>query len=140
MNVPTLFSLDGHNTRPQPRKRVRAVSSGRYRAMREDGALSRRAADVLRELAAFYNKRAYWPTVQELTFWMFNTGDLPRLDSRLIAPRITELSRGVMNRETREYVGGGVIEALPARRCRVAGSHAHPWRIREQGATFRVSE
>src|SRR5262249_11348914 len=95
--------------------------------------LSACAARVLRELAAYYNRRAVWPTCGELTRWMFEHADVARDDPRLVAPRLTELSRG---RRTRpgEYAGGHVIEALPVRRCHVTGATAHPWRIREKGS------
>jgi hypothetical protein len=124
----------------RPRKRVRAVSKAQYAALRDGDRLSKRAADVLRELAAFYNRRAYWPTAAELTRWMFKHRDLPRDDSRLIAPRLTEFSRGVKDRKTGVYHGGGVIENLPARPCQVAGKKAHPLRITEAGAKFVVGQ
>ncbi len=124
----------------RPRKRVRAVSKAQYAHLRDGQQLSGRTADVLRELAALYNRRAEWPTVGELALWMFEHKDLPRNDSRLIAPRVTELCRGVMDRETRVYAGGGVIELLPARPCKVAGSKAHPLRITEAGAKFVVGQ
>jgi len=124
----------------RPRKRVRQVSKGQYAALRDGDRLSGRTADVLRELAAFYNRRASWPTVQELTTWMFERGDLPRNDSRLIAPRLTELCRGIKDRQTGEYRGGGVIESLPARPCAIAKTKAHPLRITEIGAKFMVGQ
>jgi hypothetical protein len=121
-----LADVDRHE---RPHKRVRAVSKAVYRELCDSGRLSQRTADTLRCLAAYYDAWEVWPTVAELALWMWQHKDLPRPDSRLCAPRITELSRGVKNRTTGAYEGGGVIEALPARPCRVAGSKAHPWRV-----------
>ncbi len=111
----------------RPRKRVRQVSRGTYAELRDSGQLAKREGDVLRELAAFYNRRAQWPTVGELTLWMFEHGDIPRNDTRLVAPRMTELCR------THQ-----VVEPLPARPCAVLGSKAHSWRVTEAGAKFAV--
>lgn len=113
----------------RPRKRVRQVSVSAYAELRDSGRLSKRTADVFRELAAYYNRKADWPTVHELARWMFEHGDLPRLDARLIAPRMCELSKGIQNRTTKVFHGGGLIDALPARPCAVAKTKAHPWRI-----------
>jgi hypothetical protein len=138
MTQPSL--LDAVARQERPRKRVRAVSRAQYAALRDGNQLSKRAADVLRELAAFYNRTAYWPTAAELTRWMFEHRDLPRDDSRLIAPRLTEFSRGVKDRTTGVYRGGGLVDNLPARPCQVAGKKAHPYRITEAGAKFVVGQ
>jgi hypothetical protein len=118
----------------RPRKRVRQVSRAQYAELRDSDQLGTRAADVLRNLAAFYNRRADWPTAPELTQWMLEAGELPRLDFNLVRPRLTELCIGRHDAATGQLVGGGVIETLPRRQCRVTGRSAHPWRVREIGS------
>ena len=132
--------LDALAREGRPRKRVRAVSKTVYAELRDGDRLTERQHQVLTAIAAIYNATQVWPTRAEIAAWMFAHGRLPRPDHALIAPRLTELSRGVMNRQTRQYVGGGVIEPLPVRPCRVAETQAHPWRVTEAGARFRIGE
>jgi hypothetical protein len=134
---PRLPEFDAQTLRQQ-RKRVRAVSKGQYAHLRDTGKLSKRTADVLRSIAAMFNRTQVWPTRGELAAYMHGRGDIARPDPSLIAPRLTELSRGVMDRVTRVYQGGGVIEVLPKRPCAIAQTPAHPWRVTEAGAKYRV--
>jgi hypothetical protein len=130
--------LDAVQRDEKPRKQVRKVSRQQYAELRDSDRLSAGQHAVLTAIAAIYNSRQDWPTRAEIATWMFEHGRLPRNDVSLIAPRLTELSRGLMNRKTRVYEGGGVIEALPGRPCRIAQTAAHPWRIVEVGARFRI--
>ena len=133
----TLPEFDAR-ARRRIRKNVRKVSKHQYAVLRDGDQLSKRAADVLRSIAAMYNHWQVWPTRGELAAYMHERGDLPRPDPSLIAPRLTEFSIGIKDRDTGAYVGGGVIEALPKRPCRIAKTPAHPWRITEKGAGWRV--
>lgn len=132
--------LTGLERVERPRKRVRAVSKAQYAELRDTDRLSQGQHAVLTAIAAIYNATQTWPTRGEIACWMFEHGRLPRADHALIAPRLTELSRGVMNRKTRQYLGGGVIEPLPKRPCRIAQTTAHPWRIVEVGARFQIGQ
>ena len=125
MNQPNFLDVVAREERP--RKRVRAVSKAVYAELRDSERLSKREADVLRELAAYYNRRAEWPTVGELTAWMHEHRDIPRNDTRLVAPRMTALCRTHR-----------IVEPLPARPCAVLGSKAHGWRVTEAGARHLV--
>lgn len=129
--------FDSRTLRRQ-RKKVRQISKGQYAILRDTDRLSKRAADVLHALAAMYNHWQEWPTRGELAAYMHRQGDLPRPDPSLIAPRLTEFSRGIQDRVSGVYAGGGVIEALPKRPCRIAKTPAHPWRITEAGAIYRL--
>jgi hypothetical protein len=127
---PSLLDLPFREERP--RKRVRLVSKDVYRELRDSDRLGTRAADVLRSLAAFYNRHQDWPTAPELTRWMVEHGDLPREDFNLVRPRLTEMCVGrIVDGMT---VGGGVLDVLPRRVCRVTGQPAHPWKVREAGS------
>lgn len=137
MMQPSLLDVVARQERP--RKTVRRVSRAQYAVLRDTpGLLTARQHAVLTAIAAIYNATQIWPTRGEIARWMFDHGRLPRPDHSLIAPRLTELSRGVMDRQTRQYHGGGVIEPLPARPCRVAQTPAHPWRVTEIGSRFSV--
>lgn len=115
------------------RKRTRKVSRMQYVVLRDTGQLADREAQVLRCLAWHYNATQSWPTAAELARWMFRKSEIPRDDSRLVAPRLTYLGRGALQPDG-TVKGGGLIEALPLRRCGVTGAKAHPWRIRERGS------
>lgn len=120
-----------------PRKRVRKVSIGTYRELRDSGRLRGRAAQVLRCLAAFFNRYQEWPTPAELTRYMFERGEIPAERANLVAPRLSVFINGDVRRHpdgSKRRVGGGVCEALPLRACRVTGDAAHPVRIREVGS------
>jgi hypothetical protein len=122
-------------TRPPKavRKIVRKVSRVQYAVLREAGALPKRVAQVLRCLSWRRNATGQWSTAAELARWMCQHGEIPRDDSRLVAPRLTFLGPGERLRDG-TVRGGGLIEALPLRTCRVTGKSAHPWRVRERGS------
>lgn len=116
----------------RPRKRTRQVSRELYRHHRDTGDLAKRTDQVLRCLSWHFNLTTRWPTAAELARFMFEKGELPRDDSRLVAPRLTFLGPGE-KRRGRPLSGGGLIEPLARRLCRVTEQFAHPWRVREQG-------
>jgi len=123
-----------------PRKIVRAVSKQLYAALRDGDYLPQSSAKVLRNVAAFKNRRGSWPTGSELTAWMFEHGEIPRNDTRFVVARVTELVKGrVVRRATGESVrvGGGVLVLLPVRVCHVTGNPAHPISVREAGSDER---
>ncbi len=119
--------------RERPWKRMRAVSKHQYAQLRDTDRLQQRQHDFLTALAAYTNRWGVAPTVAELAEWAHADGRLPRPDPNLYRPRATELSKGE-RRRGRPTKGGGVIELLPRRRCRVTGRAAHPLRIIEAGA------
>ena len=80
---------------------------------------------VITALAWYRNHYQDWPTVSELTRFMFTRKRLQREDTRIVAPRCTEM------------VKGGVCTYLRPRRCRVTGSMAGPISIREAGSLAR---
>jgi hypothetical protein len=114
---PSLLDLAARVERP--RKRVRQVSRQAYAEVRATNA-GRRRDDVLRCLAACFNETQTWPTDAELTYWMFQRKELPREDPNLVRPRRFELMEM------------GLLEKGTARKCRVTGKTAHPWKIRER--------
>ena len=127
---------------PAPRKIVRRVCRENANRLRDEAKRDRadgretKEQRVLRCLAAFFNRYAYWPTPAELTRRMFETRELPKDAVNLCAPRLSELVNGKVKRGAdgqKVRVGGGVCELLPLRVCRVNGDDAHPVRIREVG-------
>lgn len=128
---------DSQRAERAPRKLARAVSKETYNVLADTGALGAMSTKVMRSLKAFINRHQYAPTPAELTLEMFRTGVIKRDDTRLVAPRITELARGkvITHKDgRRERVGGHEIELLPIRSCAVTGSSAHPVRPREKGS------
>lgn len=126
--------FDGIERPPKAiRKRTRKVSRMNYVVLRDTGALAHREGQVLRCLAAYFNRTTEWPTAAELAQWMHRKGELPRPDTRLVAPRLTYLGPGYQQPDG-TVKGGGLIEMLPKRHCRVSGAKAHPYRIRERGS------
>lgn len=119
------------------RKAVRAVSKETYNVLADTGALGAATTKVMRSLKAYINATADYPTPAELAAWMFERGVLPRNNVNAVAPRLTELHIGkVLRREGQDPVriGGGEIEKLPVRTCRVTGGQAHPVRPRHKGS------
>jgi hypothetical protein len=111
---------------------VRKVSRQQYAVLRDTDRLSARQHEFLTALAAYVNRFQVAPTVAELAQWAHAQGRIPRPDPNLYRPRATELSRGE-NRTGRPSKGGGVIELLPVRKCRVTNRAAHPLRVIETG-------
>jgi len=119
---------------------VRRVSRQVYAELRAGGYVSRQTVKVITALAWFRNRTMAWPTPAELARFMHEQHRIPREDTRLVAPRITECVRGrVVTRAdgTKARKGGGVLTLLPRRRCHVTGAWAHPVAIREAGSGAR---
>jgi hypothetical protein len=127
--------------RPVPfRKAVRDVSRETYNVLADTGALGAATTKVMRSLKAYINKHADYPTPAELARWMFQTGVLKRDNVNTVAPRLTELHIGkIVRRQGQDpaRVGGGEIEKLPLRVCRVTGGDAHPVRPVQKGCEGR---
>jgi hypothetical protein len=124
----------------RPWKRVRAVSKQVYAELRKGGYTKRSAVRVLTALAWYRNARQEWPTPAELAAFMFSRQRIARNDPRIVAPRVTEMLRGVVVRlkdGTTVRRGGGVLTLLPTRVCRETGMRAHPVAIREIGSSER---
>src|SRR3990167_1672334 len=130
------FNPPTHRIERAPRKLARAVSKETYNVLADTGMLGSACTKVLRSLKAYINRWQTCPTPAELTREMFGTGVIKRDDTRLVAPRITEMSLGkiVYVHGERVRVGCGEIELLPIRRCAVTGMSAHPIRPREKGS------
>lgn len=118
-------------------KGVRALSKETFNLLADTGALGAMTTKVMRSLKYFINSHGYAPTPAELTHEMFANGVIPRDDTRLVAPRLTELAQGkkLYRADGTPYrVGGAEIELLPPRPCRITGNKAHPVRPREKGS------
>lgn len=135
-----LSLLTGAERQERPWKVVRAVSRQVYAELRKSGAVAKSTSRVLVALAWYRNSRQEWPTAAELTRFMFERKRLPRNDTKLVAPRLTELLKGkaITRSDGRKVrIGGGLLTLGPARRCSVTGSKAHPVQIREAGSSAR---
>lgn len=135
-----LSLLAGVEREERPWKVVRRVSRQVYAELRKSGAVARSTARVIVSLAWYRNSTQVWPTAAELTAFMFDKKRLPRNDTKLVAPRLTELLKGkVIHRPDGRKVrlGGGVLTLGPVRKCRVTGGKAHPVCIREAGSSAR---
>ncbi len=128
--LPLLDAIQAHQ---RPWKRARNVSRAQITALRDSGQLPVRQQAFLDALVAHWNRYNVTPTLAELTQWAFKMGRIPRNDCNFFRPRATELGPGKRQRDG-SYVGGGVIEFLPARICEVTGKSAHPIRVREAGS------
>ena len=123
-----------------PWKVVRRVSRQVYAELRAGGHVGRQTVKVLTALAWYRNCRQEWPTAAELTAFMYGKGRIARNDSRLVAPRLTEMLRGKVVRladGSKARHGGGVLTIGPARKCGISGKSAHPIAIREAGSQER---
>ncbi len=124
----------------RPWKVVRRVSRGVYLELRKGGYTKRSGLKVLTGLAYYRNRTGEWATPAELAEFLFRMKKIPRPDSRITAPRLTELVKGCTVRRkdgTRVRLGGGVCVLMPTRICRVSGQYAHPVAIREAGSEQR---
>jgi tetrahydrodipicolinate N-succinyltransferase len=141
VNVPQqLGLLDAVTKVEKPWKVVRRVSRHVYAELRKSGRIGKQTHRVLTALAFYRNRTQEWPTAAELAAFMFSRGYLDRNDTRLVAPRLTELLRGKVVRladGSKARKGGGVLMLLPVRTCRVTGARAHPVAIREAGSAER---
>lgn len=121
----------------RPWKVVRRVSKAVYAELQKDGKVAARTRRVIVGLAAYRNRTMAWPTASELTADLFSRKRLERNDTRLVAPRLTELLRGRVVRladGTKVRKGGGLVTLQQARTCAVSGQKAHPVAIREIGS------
>lgn len=128
--------LDRVERQERPRKSVRAVSKAIYAELVDSGRLSKDQRMVLTAIAAIYDRTQAWPTRGELARHLFETFRIARPDPSLFAPRLTELSKGIEDRKTGEFHGGGLLMRLPRRQCAEAKTDASPWRITEAGAKW----
>lgn len=132
--------LHGIEREERPWKVVRRVSKQVYAYLRDSGIASRRTWQVVTALAYYRNRTQVWPTAAELARFMFERKRIARDDTRLVAPRLTELVRGRVVRlkdGTKVRKGGGVLTLQGTRRCAVTGAPAHPVAIREAGSLER---
>lgn len=132
--LPNLEQID------RPWKVVRRVSRQVYAELRAGGHVGRQTLKVLTALAWYRNQRQEWPTAAELAAFMYGKGRIPRNESRLVAPRLTEMLRGAVRRladGSKVRQGGGVLTLQPARKCGISGKSAHPIAIREAGSRER---
>lgn len=121
----------------RPWKVVRRVSKAIYAELQKDGKVAARTRRVIVGLAAYRNRTMAWPTASELAADLFRRGRLERAETRLVAPRLTELLRGkvvTLSDGSKVRRGGGLVTLQPARRCSVTCKSAHPVAIREIGS------
>lgn len=124
----------------RPWKVVRRVSRQVIYELRKGGYVGRQTIKVITALAWYRNSTMRWPTAAELTRFMFQRKRITRDDPRLVAPRLTEMTRGRVVKLAdgeRHRVGGGVLALFPVRPCQVTGAMAHPVSIREMGSAER---
>lgn len=124
------------------RQNVRKVSSELFTILRDTGILAGARTKVMRALAAYYMRFQEWPTREELKHWMFVVGIIPRDNPNLVSPRISDLINGWEETNAageKVRVSGGLVETLPARKCRITGNRAEPVRIRQKGSVQRQS-
>lgn len=135
--LPLLIDIE-HVERPW--KVVRRVSRQVYAELRAGGYVGRNSLKVLTALAFYRNRYQEWPTASELTAFMFGKRRINRNDTRLVAPRLTEMLRGKVVKlpdGSKVRRGGGVLVLLPVRKCGITGVSAHPIAIREAGSAER---
>ncbi len=128
----------GRGARPRRAwKLQRQVSRLQFTELRDSGTLDKWAQAFSDALTAYLNRFNDPPTLKELTRWAFEDGRIPADDPNLFRPRCTELGPGKRRRQrdgSYTVVGGGQIEYLPVRRCRITQRKAHPIRPREAGS------
>ncbi len=118
-------------------KRSRQVSRQSFTQLRDSGELGERQQVFADALTAHMNRFNNPPTLAELTKWAFEDGRIPRNDPNIFRPRATEFAIGkLVTRKdgSQVVIGGGAIEYLDARKCRVTGASARPIRPREAGS------
>lgn len=104
-----------------PHKRVRAVSTERYRELVETGAIHIRQQEFVDRLLLYRQQVGAWPTMKELVTWAHRARYIVSPDPNIWRPRATELV-------------GSIVEYLPRRICAVTGKQAHPVKVREVGS------
>lgn len=114
---------------PEPRvhKRQRQTAREVYKVRRGDDKRKKAAGEetrtgqVLRCLAAWWNRFNTSPTALELLNWMRERGE-PVFDVNSIRPRLKEL------------VDQGLVEPRAKRQCIVSGQTVWTWAVREAGS------
>lgn len=108
-------------------KRARQTSREIYRRQRAEdiqraiNGQETREGQVLRLLAAFWNRYQFSPTALEVMRWGQEQGE-PLFDVNSVRPRITAL------------VAAGLVEPRARRVCQVSGKTVWTWACREIGS------
>jgi sulfur relay (sulfurtransferase) DsrC/TusE family protein len=106
----------------RPHKAQRSTARAAYARQRAQDEAKRQAGketregQVLRCLAAFWNRFQHSPTARELLAWMQRQGE-PVDDVNSCRPRLTYLCER------------GLVEAAAKRKCAVSGVLVHTWRV-----------
>lgn len=112
---------------PRVHKRQRQTARTVYKRQRAidvekaKGGKETRSGQVLRCLAAWWNRFNTSPTALELLAWMRERGE-PVFDVNSIRPRLKEL------------VDRGLVEPRAKRQCIVSGQTVWTWAVREVGS------
>lgn len=112
---------------PRTHKRQRQTAREVYRRARDrdkvkaEAGQETREEQVLRCLAAYWNRFQASPTALELLAWMRECGE-PVFDVNSIRPRLKEL------------VDDGLVEPRAKRKCIVSGQTVWTWAVREVGS------
>lgn len=112
---------------PRVHKRARQTSREVYRVARAQDiqraktGKETRKAQVLRNLAAYWNRFQRSPTALELLAWMQERGERVR-DVNDVRPKLHYLFKD------------GLVESAGTRRCIITGKNVHTWRVREAGS------
>lgn len=116
--------------REKVRRRVRDTSIQQYAEGRER--FTGRRANVLRWLAAYYNRRQEWPTSSEVLAWAWDDHSDADDDRcfRNYDAAILYVRRGMSDLQT-----SGVVAANGKRTCRQTGRVCETWRVIPVGRT-----
>lgn len=125
MTQPSL--LDAVVREERPRKLQRQTARAVYARQRDDdrakaaAGKETREGQVLRCLAAWWNRYQTSPTALELLAWMRANGE-PVFDANSVRPRLTRLTEL------------GLVTPGEKRACRISGKFVHVWKVREAGS------
>jgi hypothetical protein len=122
MTQPVFAELNIDARRQKIRKRVRAVSVQQYAEGRER--FTGRKADVLRWLAAYYNRFQSWPTAAELAAWDEESRGAGLLDW---TAQVLHVRRGISDLQS-----AGLVEPNGRKRD-LSGRRCETWRVVEVG-------
>jgi hypothetical protein len=109
--------------REKVRKRVRPTSIAQYAEGRER--FKGRRGDVLRWLAAFYNRFQVWPTAAELGCWLRKR---QRYERRCAECFALHIRKGVS-----QLIDTGLVRSNGERVCDISGRTVEAWRITPAG-------
>jgi hypothetical protein len=119
MKQPALDLYDVPPAAKRPWRRVRETSRAAYADGRER--FTGRRAEVLRMLAAHFNRTQEWPTSAELC----QDGDFTAAHvSRTWGDQILYTRRGLVDLQA-----VGVVESAGTRHCHITGGSCHIWRV-----------